>query len=337
MDKVVFPQDVSQLANWYENGTLSFGLPARRGFGKWNLLQKSLFVHSILEGFPVPAICLAKYIGKGSKTAYQVVDGRQRCKAVFGFIRGEYALHSSIPAVTVKGARYGLANRMFEELPEECRGLVTGFCFMVYVLENAGEEEVEEVFARLNAGALPTFARRARKEMGAELAGWAREVAQLPFFQHAVPLTLSQARRESELEILLKSMSLMDAPGRGYGAEALSMPEVMEYCRYIRGNYSEGRQKEIQCVAEYLSDAFTQRHKFLKKDNVPMVFAMAELALKNDIEPSAFKAFIDSFASSVCLAFEEDSGAGSGKREKAERRLLALYHEFVKYFKIEGE
>lgn len=113
------------------------------------------------------------------------------------------------------------------------------------------------------------------------------------------------------------------------------MTEVLEYCRHIRGNYSADRQREIQSVAEYLSDAFTQRHSFLKRNNVPFVFVMAGLALKNDIAPSAFKAFIDGFASSVCPAHGEDFGnAGKGK---AERMFHAMSQEFFKYFRIEGE
>lgn len=336
MDRAVYLHNVSQLAEWYESGKLRFDLPVRRESGQWNLLQKSLLVHSLLADFPIPAICLAKYGGEGSKTVYQVVDGRQRCMAVLSFIRGEYALHACIPAVTVHGVRYVVANKMFGELPKVCRDLAAGFCFMAYVLEDVEDGMAREIFARLNPCVLPMSIRRARKALGRELADWARELAQLPFFQHGVLLTLAQARGECELELLLKSIFLMDVPDKGDGYRDTSMPEVLKYFRHIPGGYPRDRQKEVQCVAEYLSDAFTQRHKFLKRDNVPLVFAIAKLALMNDIEPSAFKAFIDSFASSVCPSCDGEEDGENGGKDAAQRRLLAMAHEFYRYFQIEN-
>lgn len=332
MNKATLPQGIRQLAKWYEKGTLKFDLPIQRASGQWNLLQKSLLVHSILADYPIPALYLVKY--KDNETTYQALDGKQRCTSIFEFIHGEFALHASTPDVTVEGTEYELANKSFEELPEDLKDLIQGFRFTIYALENATDEEIEEAFARLNASVPLTLIQKARTEMGTELARWTREMTQMPFFQHAVPLTLAQARRESELEILLQSMLLMDAKDEGYEYKAISMREVMKYCRDIRGVYTDERQKVIQCVVEYLSDAFTEKHKFLKKTNVPMVFIMADLAMQNNVAPSDFKTFIDNFGSSVCIEYDVNMGSGNIKRAKTEGRLLAMFHEFTKYFKL---
>ena len=229
---------------------------------------------------------------------------------------------------------YKLANKTFEELSEECKDLILGFRFTIYALENATDEEIEEAFARLNASVPLTLIQKARTEMGTELARWTREMTQQPFFQHAISLTLAQARRESELEVLLQSMLLMDAKDEGYEYKAISMREVMKYCKDIRGQYTDERQNAIQCIVEYLSDAFTEKHKFLKKTNVPMVFIMADLAMENDISPADFKTFIDNFGGSVCIDYDINTGSGNIKRAKTEGRLLAMFHELEKYFKL---
>lgn len=334
MNKATLPQGIRQLAKWYEKGTLKFDLPIQRASGQWSILQKSLLVHSILSDYPIPALYLVRYKEEGSETTYQALDGKQRCTSIFEFIHGEYALHASTPNVVIEGTEYELANKMFEELSEDCRDLINGFRFTIYALENATDEEIEEAFARLNASVPLTLIQKARTEMGTELAKWTREMTQQSFFQYAVPLTLAQARRESELEILLQSMLLMDAKDEGYEYKAISMREVMKYCRDIRGVYTDERQAVIQCVIEYLSDAFTEKHKFLKKTNVPMVFIMADLAMQNNITPSDFKTFIDYFGSSICIDYDMNTGSGNIKRVKTEGRLLAMYHEFAKYFKI---
>ena len=332
MNKSTLPQGVRQLAKWYEKGTLKFDLPIQRASGQWSLLQKSLLVHSILADFPIPPLYLVKY--KDSEVLYQALDGKQRCTSVFEFIQGEYALHASTPNVTIEGTEYELANKKFDELSEECKDLINGFRFTVYALENATDEEIEEAFARLNASVPLTLIQKARTEMGTDLAKWTREMTQFPFFQYAMPLTLAQARRESELEILLQSMLLMDAKDEGYEYKAISMREVMKYCRDIRGKYTDERQKVIQCIIEYLSDAFTEKHKFLKKTNVPMVFIMADLAMQNDISPADFRRFIDYFGGSICIDYDLNTGSGNIKRAKTEGRLLAMFHEFEKCFNI---
>ena len=332
MNKATLPQGIRQLAKWYEKGMLKFDLPIQRASGQWSLLQKSLLVHSILADYPIPALYLVKY--KDNETTYQALDGKQRCTSIFEFIHGEYALHASTPNVTIEGTEYELANKLFEELSEDLKDLINGFRFTIYALENATDEEIEEAFARLNASVPLTLIQKARTEMGTNLARWTREMTQLPFFQHAIPLTLAQARRESELEILLQSMLLMDAKDEGYEYKAISMREVMKYCRDIRGVYTDERQRTILSVIDYLSDAFTEKHKFLKKTNVPMVFIMADLAMQNDIAPSDFKTFIDNFGGSICVDYDVNMGSGNIKRAKTEGRLLAMFHEFVRYFKI---
>lgn len=332
MNKATLPQGIRQLAKWYEKGTLKFDLPIQRASGQWSLLQKSLLVHSILADYPIPALYLVRY--KDNETTYQALDGKQRCTSIFEFIHGEYALHASTPNVTIEGTEYELANKLFEELSEDLKDLINGFRFTIYALENATDEEIEEAFARLNASVPLTLIQKARTEMGTDLARWTREMTQLPFFQHAIPLTLAQARRESELEILLQSMLLMDAKDEGYEYKAISMREVMKYCRDIRDTYADERKKIILCIVEYLSDAFAEKHKFLKKTNVPMVFIMADLAMQNNIPPSDFKAFIDNFGGSICVDYDVNMGSGNIKRAKTEGRLLAMFHEFVRYFKI---
>lgn len=330
MNKIIFPQEICQLAKWYEKGILRFD-QYNQGPRKWNLLQKSLLVHSILADYPIPALCLVK---KNGGTAYQTLDGKQRCTAIFEYIKGEYGLHASTPSVFIGGNEIELANQTFDAMSEECKKLIMGFRFVIYVIEDAIDEEMEEMSARLNVNVPLPLIQKARTEMGTELEKWTREITQLSFFQHAIPFSLAQARHESEMEVLLKSMLLMDAKDRGYEYKELSMREVIKYCRNIRGNYVKERRKEIQCIVEYMSDVFKERHKFLKKVNIPIVFIMADIAMQNDIAPSDFKSFIDSFAGSVCAAYDKNTGSGNINKVETEGRLIAMFQEFIKYFRM---
>ncbi|MBM6750199.1 DUF262 domain-containing protein [Mediterraneibacter glycyrrhizinilyticus] len=337
MVKTTLPQGVRVLAKWRDKNTLRFDLPIQRASGQWNLLQKSLLIHSMLADYPIPPLYLVKRNEGDSNSIYQALDGKQRCTSIFEFIGGEYSLHASTPPVTIEGTKYELANTKFEELSDECKDLILGYRFTIYVLEDATDEEIEEVFARLNASTPLTLIQKSRTEMGTELAEWTRKVSQCNFLQHGISLTTAQARRESDLEILLQSMLLTDAKDSNYNYKAISMREVMKYCKEIRGNYADSRREEITSTLDYLSEAFTEKHKFLKKSNVPMVFIMGNLAMQKDIKPSDFKTFVDSFAGSECVDYEVNTGSGNIKRVKTEGRLVAMFKSFKDYFELPDE
>lgn len=191
--------------------------------------------------------------------------GKQRCTSLFEYINGDYKLHSSTPDVVVDGKTIELAGKEFKELSEEIKDLILGYRFTIYLLEDATDDEIEEAFARLNNSSPLTLIQKARTEMGTELATWTREITCSPFFQNSVPMTLAQARRESELEILLQSMLLLDARHYNYDYKAISMREVTKYCKEIRGNYPKEKRELISKIVTFLKDAFPQQTKFLKR------------------------------------------------------------------------
>lgn len=337
MNKSTLPQGLRTLQKWHEKGTLRFDLPIQRASGQWNLLQKSLLIHSILSDYPIPPLYFIKYKEEDSSTTYQALDGKQRLTSIFDFINGDFQLHASSPSATIDGVCSDLANMYFSDLSDDCKDLILGYRFTIYILEDATDEEIEEAFARLNASTPLTLIQKARTEMGTDLAEWTRKMTQYPFFQHAVPLTLAQARRESELEVLLQSMLLMDAKDTGYNYKAISMKEVMVYCQVIRHIYMKQRRMTIQTVIEYLSEAFTEKHKFLKKSNVPMVFIMADIAMRKEIEAKEFKRFIDDFSVNINPDYEENMGSGNIKRAKTEGRLVAIFESMLEYFGIKED
>ena len=155
--------------------------------------------------------------------------------------------------------------------------------------------------------------------------------------QHSICLTVAQIRKEADLEVILQSMLLLDARHEGYDYKTISVAEVTKYCSSIRDNYNDDKRAMIESIVGYLSEAFgTQKHKFLRKSNIPMVLVLSKVALEKEIEPAKFKAFIDEFNSYECPKYQENMGAGNIKRHKVEGRLSAILEEFVEYFGLEG-
>lgn len=323
MQKSTLPTGVRTLKKWYERDNLTFDNPVQRSGSQWSLLQRSLLIHSMLSGYPIPPLYLLKS-KEGQDTIYDALDGKQRVTSIFDFMEGGYALHGGTPEAELDGTVYDLANMTFEDLSEECRDEILGYRFSIFCLEDATDEEVEEIFKRLNNATPLSPIQKCHSELGLGLSAWAKEVCQRDFFQHAISLTVAQLRREADLEVLLQTMLLLDARHEGYDYKAISTREVTKYCRHIRGKYDESKRKMMEEIVDYLGEAFPEKHKFLKKSNVPMVMVLSKIALEHGVPTEEFRGLLDEVSEMPFPAYTLHTGSGNVKREKTEGRLVAL-------------
>mgnify|MGYP000796076836 FL=1 len=136
MQKSSLPEGIRTLQKWYATKTLRFDLPIQRAEGQWNVLQKSLLVHSILADFPIPPLYLIKYKEEDNSVMYQALDGKQRCTSLFEFIAGHYKLHSSTPEVIIDGKTIELADKEYKDLSDDVKDLILGYRFNIDLLED---------------------------------------------------------------------------------------------------------------------------------------------------------------------------------------------------------
>lgn len=335
MNKSTLPLGIKNLKALRDKGHLSFDHPVQRNGGQWSLLQQGLLVHSVLMGYPTPPCYFLKMKNDAGENIYAVIDGKQRLSSLFDFIDGKYALHSAVLPCRVDGFDFDLANMKFEDLADDLKDEILGCRLSIFCLEDCTDEEVDEIFTRLNNATPLSPIQKCRSVMSAELAGWAKEICKMDFFQHSIGLTVAQLRREADLEVLLQSMLLLDARHEGYEYTAISTKEVTRYCSYIRGKYNSDKRQMILQIVQYLGDAFKGQHKFLKKSNIPMIMVLAKIALEHGVEDQKFKVFLDAFASSSCDDYIANTGSGNVKRGKTEGRLKAIAADFEAYFGID--
>ena len=338
MQKSTIPVGVRTLKKWFDNGNLTFDNPVQRAGSQWSILSKSLLIHSMVSNFPIPSLYLLKTKDDGTgETLYDCLDGKQRCEAVLQFINNEFSLHGSTPDVELNGETYEIANKSFEELDKDLQDEVSGYRFSIYAIEEASDDEVEEIFARLNNSMPLSPIQKARAIMGSELASWTKELCQSSFFEHSCSFSVAQLRREAPLECLLQTMLLLDARNEGYEYKSISAKEVTSYCKHIRDNYSDEKKEDINSILGYLSEGFgVEKCKFLKKSQVPMIMVLAQCAIESDISASDFKEFIDEFSSYENEEYSANCGQGNIKKSKTQGRLKAIASDFEEHFGLQG-
>ena len=147
-----------QLGKMIEKGTITFDNAVQRGF-VWDNDRKSLLIHSMMTGFPIPAM----YAAKDTETKnYSMLDGKQRSNAINDFLHGRFTL-SNVPEVVLEdGTEVDVNGMYFSGLCEELQDVISNYSLTIYYFEDITDDEIAELFFRLNNGRALSSTEQAR-------------------------------------------------------------------------------------------------------------------------------------------------------------------------------
>ena len=137
-----------QLSKMIEKGSITFDSAVQRGL-VWDNDRKSLLIHSMMTGFPIPAM----YAAKDTETKIlSMLDGKQRSNAISDFLHGRFTL-SNVPEVILEdGTEVDVNGMYFSGLCEELQDIISNYSLTIYYFEDITDDEIAELFYRLNNG-----------------------------------------------------------------------------------------------------------------------------------------------------------------------------------------
>ena len=337
MNRSNLPLGLYKLKRYWDSAErmLRCDLPFQRHAGVWSPITKSNLVWSMLADSYIPPIVLLKDRSEDGKgVVYEMEDGQQRLTNLFAFMDGKWILHGSTPEVEIDGKSYEIAGKSFNELPQELQNAISQYRFSIQCLENYTMEEAEALFFNINSGVSLSAVQKAKPKLGTNLIRFFSGLLEGRFFTQAVSLTAAQAKREDDLLMLLQSAALLDSRHEGYEYRSISAAEMLAYAIGVRDSYNQDKQDMLSEVIRYLDEAFKERNKFLRKNNVPMVVVMGKVALDSKINSYDYKRFIEKFASTVYPEYENASGSGNIKAKNVQMRLRVMFLSFLKFFQL---
>ncbi|MEZ0240153.1 MAG: DUF262 domain-containing protein [Chloroflexota bacterium] len=191
--------------------------PYQRESAVWSLEKQQLFIDSLLNGYDVPKIYLHDLRGEEPTKVYSIVDGKQRLTAIWEFLADEFPLApdfrvepANLPDLPT-GAVAPVGGLRFSELDRAWQGALRDTYLSVVLIRNATEDDIEELFSRLNNGE-PLNAAEKRNAMGGDMVRLIREVAHRPFFTER--LYFSNGRHQ-HYDLAARLLVLTDADLRG--------------------------------------------------------------------------------------------------------------------------
>ncbi|HET7702134.1 MAG TPA: DUF262 domain-containing protein [Candidatus Limnocylindrales bacterium] len=142
--------------------------PYQRPGDAWTDDHRQLFIDSLLNGYDVPKIYLHDLRGRHPTKVYAVVDGKQRLTTLWSFVQDGFALapgfriESDDGVAVPAGAVAPVGGLRFSELDATWQRALLRTPLSVVLIRAASEEDIEELFSRLNNGVALSASQRSR-------------------------------------------------------------------------------------------------------------------------------------------------------------------------------
>ena len=327
-----------------EKKVLSFDHPIQRKSEQWSDTQKSLLIHSMLANYPVPNIYVlredSQELDEKNKPVfnYFVMDGKQRLTSVLSYIWGEFPLDENIPAIIIEDVEYQIAGKYFCDLEEPVQYEIKRYKFDIIAFEECSNREIEEIFFRLNNSTSLTKSQVAKAKVGVEIAELINELLTSKFFTTSCNFSKAQLKASDDQKVLIQSMMLLDTNNvPDFELKDFSENSILEYSESIRGTYTDKQSNILKSAIQYLTDAFPEKNKQLRKISIPTLVYMADIAEDKEIKPMYFRQWFEFFTEEDELMedYKTFCSTGSTKLEKVQGRLAVMTKSFCKYHEIE--
>ena len=327
-----------------EKKVLSFDHPIQRKSEQWSDTQKSLLIHSMLANYPVPNIYVlredSQELDEKNKPVfnYFVMDGKQRLTSVLSYIWGEFPLDENIPAIIIEDVEYQIAGKYFCDLEEPVQYEIKRYKFDIIAFEECSNREIEEIFFRLNNSTPLTKSQVAKAKVGVEIAELINELLTSKFFTTSCNFSKAQLKASDDQKVLIQSMMLLDTNNvLDFELKDFSENSILEYSESIRGTYTDKQSDILKSAIQYLTDAFPEKNKQLRKISIPTLVYMADIAEDKEIKPMYFRQWFEFFTEEDGLMedYKTFCSTGSTKLEKVQGRLAVMTKSFCKYHEIE--
>lgn len=201
---VIQPQNTKWLYDLNENDLLFVDNSFQRKY-VWTPKNQIMLIESILIGYPIPEIYLwnTGVESDTGDTKYSIIDGQQRCGAIFQYIANGYKLKDTY--LDTKNPIFNrIKNRLFKDLEIEDKKAIWSYEFSVRIVRpKIRRPAIETMFLRLNSNNMTLNPQELRNaEFHGEFIELASELSELPFWDNHKIFGIADRRRMRDVSFV---------------------------------------------------------------------------------------------------------------------------------------
>lgn len=324
-----------QLSKMIEKGTIRFDSAVQRGY-VWDNDRKSLLIHSMIDGYPIPPFYAVKEEG-----IYQFLDGKQRSNAISTFFNDDFEL-TNIPEITMEsGDELDINGLTFSQLPEEIQDRIKDYSLTIYYFEDITDEEINSMFFRLNNGKPLSAIELTRvKAKSMEII---KRIGQHELFTST--LTEKAINKYTNEDIVIKAWAVLNTENPSF--ETKKIRPIME-----QAEITEQQEEEINQIFTRIKDTYEailnnikfdekQRNKIAKRvitrTHMLSIVPITLQSIKDNIIVEQFANWCCHFfngkkSATISEKYNDNARQGSARDYAVKARLEEVAKSYSQYF-----
>tara|TARA_R100001369_G_scaffold10982_2_gene24332 strand:- start:2148 stop:3686 length:1539 start_codon:yes stop_codon:yes gene_type:complete len=257
----------------------------------WSKDGKQKLLDSILKQWDIPKV----YLHVVDEENFDVVDGQQRLSTVYEFYGNEIELSDDY-----SGEYGGLS---YEDLPDKIKDLFDDYEIDIVLIEDATEEELKELFARLQLGKALNSGEKLNAIHG-NLRDFIKELIENKFFKKTISL---KNTRHSHMS-LAGQLCILGIKG----IDNLKFKDIESLLSSnVNFNSNSNQGKNITQIVNFLASSFYDETKIFKnKASITTLFAL--------------------------LITMKSNGFSLSQKEN-KNKIVEFYYEFTEQLRVEIE
>lgn len=326
----VYSVTVDSIRVMLKDGKITFKLYSKNNDVQrnevWDNNKKSLLIDTLLnDDIKVPTLVFVK-----KADTYMVADGKQRLISITSFINDKFKLSKSINKV----GDIEVANLKFSQLPEELQNKILNSKITFQEIEYKSDEQVTELFVRLNSGEKLKSVEIWRASLGNKLP-FVQKVARHRCFKY-FNFTRSQVTRFYDVETALDLIMEELEPGSDHNKKTKEN-FVASNSKYA--DFVEDFKSSVKVKLDYFADTFDGKEKdkiklITASSNKILIYRILDVAIGSGISAQEFYNFLEGYFTNKNHSYDKIAGRTStSNKSSLEKRYKHLSNQLKRYIK----